>query len=226
MDVSSARRRCSSAISSPGGRAIRLEHPGHRPWTTTVQITAGRRQRSPLARRSDAIDQNDVQQSDQSHPRARERHDLRGRQRRRRRRDLGRGRVQHEPHRVSGSPHRSLVRGTDRDDDRAADRQLRRVGRGQRVARRVGRRLRRCARRRRWRATGAPTGRSTDYLARNGDRGDCRHRHSGADPRPALGRRDARRDCDRRWRERGGARRPRAAGRADAGRRLGEGGDV
>jgi serine/threonine protein kinase len=29
----------------PGGRAIRLEHPGHRPWTTTVQITAGRRQR-------------------------------------------------------------------------------------------------------------------------------------------------------------------------------------
>jgi hypothetical protein len=30
---------------APGGRAIRLEHPGHRPWTTTVQITAGRRQR-------------------------------------------------------------------------------------------------------------------------------------------------------------------------------------
>jgi hypothetical protein len=29
----------------PGGRAIRLEHPGHRPWTTTVEITAGRRQR-------------------------------------------------------------------------------------------------------------------------------------------------------------------------------------
>jgi hypothetical protein len=29
----------------PGGRSIRLEHPGHQPWTTTVAITAGRRQR-------------------------------------------------------------------------------------------------------------------------------------------------------------------------------------
>jgi eukaryotic-like serine/threonine-protein kinase len=30
---------------APGGRAIRLEHAGHQPWTTTVRITAGRRQR-------------------------------------------------------------------------------------------------------------------------------------------------------------------------------------
>jgi hypothetical protein len=29
----------------PGPHGIRLEHPGHRPWTTTIGITAGQRQR-------------------------------------------------------------------------------------------------------------------------------------------------------------------------------------
>ena len=101
---------------------------------------------------------------------------------------------------LSGNPHRSVLRPTDRHAHLSAHRQHRHHARGPRVRADLRRRPDHPRPAARSPATGAPTSRCREFLERGKHRRDRRHRHAQADAHPAREGRAGRLHHDRRAR--------------------------